>query len=160
MARYPAKSLYVPRNPAKYMGNNRNNITMRSSWERLVALEFDNNPAVIGWTSETVKIAYFHPIDLKWTIYKPDFMVIYIDAVGKRHTEIIEVKPSEEDARQYMQNPTIIGSKNPGKLKLLAAKLAVNAAKWKAAIYYCQRNGWQFRVLTGDKVFDQKFVRR
>ena len=44
--------------------------------------------------SEPVKITYQNPLTGKVTGYVPDFVITYIDASGKKHAELIEIKPS------------------------------------------------------------------
>jgi len=157
MAR-PAVSSYTVKNRSKYIGSNLHQVVLRSSWERTAALEFDTNPAILGWSSESISVAYFHPFKQKWTIYKPDFFVVYVDNTGRTHKAMMEVKPRKEAAREFMANPALIGGKNPRATKAMAAILEVNAAKWKAALYYCQKQGWEFVLLTEDEIFQQRMV--
>ena len=53
MAKY-ANGKYAVKNPEKYMG--KRIPTYRSSWEFAFMNFCDNNPAVLNWTSESVKI--------------------------------------------------------------------------------------------------------
>ena len=118
MAKY-ANGKYAVKNPEKYMG--KRTPTYRSSWEFAFMNFCDNNPAVLNWTSESVKIPYFNPVSGKQTIYIPDFLIVYVDANQKQHTEVVEVKPSTEttmeSARSYRDKLSV----------------AINMAKWAAA---------------------------
>ena len=113
----------------------------RSSWEYTFMSFCDNNPAVLNWVSEGVKIPYFNPVSGKQTIYVPDFLVVYIDANQRQHTELVEIKPSKEStmesARSYRD-------------KLM---VAMNMAKWAAADSWCRANNMRFRVVTEFDIF-------
>jgi len=113
----------------------------RSSWEFTFMSFCDNNPAVINWVSEGVKIPYFNPVSGKQTIYVPDFLVVYVDANQRQHTELVEIKPSKEatmeSARSYRD-------------KLM---VAMNMAKWAAADSWCRANNMRFRVVTEFDIF-------
>ena len=81
MAKY-ANGKFTVKNPEKYMG--KKSPTYRSSWEFAFMNFCDNNPAVLNWTSESVKIPYFNPVSGKNTIYVPDFLIVYVDANQKQ----------------------------------------------------------------------------
>ena len=115
--------------------------TYRSSWEFAFMNFCDNNPAVINWASESIKIPYFNPVSGKNTIYVPDFLIVYVDANMRQHTELVEIKPlaemTMETARSY-------------KDKLM---VAINMAKWAAADAWCKANNIRFRVVTEYDIF-------
>jgi hypothetical protein len=138
MSKY-AQGKYQVKNPEKYMGKRLPNY--RSSWEFTFMSFCDNNPAVLNWVSEGVKIPYFNPVSGKQTIYVPDFLVVYIDANQRQHTELVEIKPSKEatmeSARSYRD-------------KLM---VAMNMAKWAAADSWCRANNMRFRVVTEFDIF-------
>ena len=138
MAKY-ANGKYTVKNPEKYMGKKLP--TYRSSWEFAFMNFCDNNPAVLNWTSESVKIPYYNPVSGKNTIYVPDFLIVYVDANQKQHTEVVEVKPSTEttmeSARSYRDKLSV----------------AINMAKWAAADAWARANGMRFRVITEYDIF-------
>ena len=138
MAKY-ASGKYTVKNPEKYMG--KRSPTYRSSWEFAFMSFADNNPAVLNWTSESVKIPYFNPVSGKNTIYVPDFLIVYMDANQKQHTELVEVKPSAEttmeSARSYRDKLSV----------------AINMAKFAAADSWARANGMRFRVVTEFDIF-------
>ena len=115
--------------------------TYRSSWEFAFMNFCDNNPAVVNWASESVKIPYFNPVSGKQTIYVPDFLIVYIDANMRQHTELVEIKPltemTMETAKSYRD-------------KLM---VAINMAKWAAADAWCKANNIRFRVVTEYDIF-------
>ena len=86
-----ARGKYTIRNPEKYAGTR--TPIYRSSWEWAFMQFCDNNPSVIGWASEAVRIPYKNPLTGKTTTYVPDFFVQYQDAKGKKRSEVIEIKP-------------------------------------------------------------------
>ena len=138
MAKY-ANGKYQVKNPEKYMGKRLPNY--RSSWEFAFMNFCDNNPAVLNWTSESIKIPYFNPVSGKNTIYVPDFLIVYVDSNQKQHTEVVEVKPSTEttmeSARSYRDKLSV----------------AINMAKWAAADSWARANGMRFRVVTEFDIF-------
>jgi len=138
MAKY-ASGKYQIKNPDKYMGKRLP--TYRSSWEFTFMTFCDNNPAVLQWTSESISIPYKNPVSGKNTIYVPDFIVVYKDKNDKRHTEVIEIKPSTE---------TTMESAKSYKDKL---SVAINMAKWAAADNWARSNGMRFRVVTEYDIF-------
>lgn len=133
---------FTPKNPKKYIGTNINSITYRSSWELSFMGVCDNHPYILQWASESIWIAYKHPLSGKWTQYKPDFFIVYMDASNKQHAELLEIKPEKE-------MPGYKGKVDKN-TKLIQA---VNQAKWAAAIAFCKLKGWHFRVATDKQLF-------
>jgi hypothetical protein len=76
------------------------------------------------------------------TNYIPDFFVMYENKYGKKIAEVVEIKPKKQ---------SIIES------KAVSAKdrivVAINHAKWAAAMAYCKAQGYAFRVITEDDLF-------
>ena len=93
MSKY-AQGKYQVINTSKYVGNRLP--TYRSSWEFTFCTFCDKNESVIQWASEAIHISYRNPFTNKMTIYVPDFLMVYVDAAGKQHAEVIEVKPVKE----------------------------------------------------------------
>jgi hypothetical protein len=140
MAKKYHSGTYTPVNPEKYVGTYP--IFFRSSWENRVFVFLDNNPNIINWASESIKIPYFNPFTNKQSVYIPDLMVVYDDKNGKRKCEIIEIKPSKETTLE-----------SAGKSTRNKAAVALNACKWKAAQAFAQSHGMSFRVLTEQDIF-------
>ena len=138
-----AKDEFTPKNPQKYVG--KYPIIYRSSWEWSMMRTFDDHPDVVQWSSETVSIPYRNPLTGKWSMYIPDFMVLYADRDGNQHCEMIEVKPLKEV-------PGFDGKVNQ-RTKLVQA---INQAKWSAAMAFCKKRGIHFRVATEDQIFKYK----
>lgn len=138
MSKY-AQGKYQIKNPEKYIG--KKTPTYRSSWEFTFCSFCDNNPAVVNWASEAIQIPYFNPVSGKNTIYVPDFLIVYVDAKQRKHTELVEIKPSKEvtmeSAKSYRD-------------KLM---VAINMAKWAAADSWARANNIRFRVVTEYDIF-------
>jgi hypothetical protein len=141
MSKY-AHGIFQPKNPQKYVGNK--SPTYRSSWEFVFMQFCDNNPAVLQWASEAIRVNYRNPLTNKSTIYVPDFFMVYVDANGKQHAEVIEVKPTKETTLEAA-----------GRSTRAQAAAIVNMAKWEAARAWCKQQGLTFRVVTEQEIFHQ-----
>lgn len=139
MARNYAQGKFQVKNPEKYIG--KGTPTYRSGWEFVFMQFCDNNPAILQWASESINIPYRNPFTGKQTIYVPDFLIIYTDKTGKKHAELIEVKPSTETT---LENAKSVRDR---------AYVALNMAKWQAAEAWCRHNGMKFRVVTENQIF-------
>ena len=135
-----AKGRYNLKNQEKYIGLK--TPTYRSSWEQAFMRLCDEHPNVHKWASESIKVPYRHPFTGKYTVYVPDFFVVYIDKDGKKHAELIEVKPL---AQTNMES----AGRNMGKRK----QVIINQAKWEAATAYAKQNRIRFRVVSEEQLF-------
>ena len=108
---------------------------------------FDRHPNVLAWSSESISIPYLNPFTQRQTVYVPDFIVVYQDRSGKRHAEMIEVKPAKEV-------PGLLKEQRISKKTKFAQVL--NAAKWQAAAAFCAKRNIRFRVVTEDDLFVMK----
>ena len=88
------KGRYILKYPEKYVGLK--TPTYRSGWEQTFMRLCDEHPNVYKWASESIKVPYRHPLTGKYTIYVPDFFVVYNDKNGRKHAELIEVKPKSQ----------------------------------------------------------------
>lgn len=141
MARRYNQGEYQIKNPQKYIG--KKPCTYRSAWELAFMNVLDKHPNVLQWASESLEIPYQNPFTRQNTIYIPDFLVIYIDRNGQKHGEVIEIKPMKEASPEH------------AKSKRDKAALALNQAKWMAAIAWCTKHGFQFRVMTEEQLFQR-----
>lgn len=135
-----AKGKFTPKNPSKYVGLTVP--TYRSSWELSFMTFCDNNPNIIKWASEAIKIPYRNPLTGKQTVYVPDFFIQYIDKNNKMNVELIEIKPASQQLAERV-----------GKSKVNQAMYIKNQAKWAAASIYCKQQGIKFRVLNQYDLF-------
>jgi hypothetical protein len=137
-----AQGLYTPKNPHKYIG--KHNPKYRSGWELTFMTFCDSHKNVLYWASEAMRITYKHPITGKITNYVPDFFVVYENKFGKKIAEVVEIKPKKE---------SLIESRVASARDRMV--VAINHAKWAAAMAYCKSQGYTFRVITEDDLFYQ-----
>lgn len=138
MAKY-ANGFFQMKNPQKYAGKKQPHY--RSSWEFAFMNMCDNHPSIVQWASEAIHINYRNPFTNKNTIYIPDFLIVYQDANGQQHAEVIEIKPLKETSLQEAKG------------KRDQAFAILNYAKWEAAKVWCKSQGLKFRVVTENDIF-------
>jgi hypothetical protein len=135
-----AQGIFTPKNGHKYIGKHKPKY--RSGWELTFMTFCDTNKNVTYWASESMAIPYINPVTGKKANYIPDFFVVYQNKYGKQLAEVVEIKPKKQ---------SLIES------KVASAKdrmvVAVNHAKWAAAMAYCKAQGFAFRVITEDDLF-------
>lgn len=144
MARKNHIGKFIPKNPAKYVGDV-NNIVYRSSWELKLFRHLDTNTVVKKWGSEEISVNYFDPTANKVRRYFPDVVAI-VEEAGKQHKIMIEVKPFVET-----QKPVAKMGKNgkPTPSYLVEdATYATNTAKWEAAKAFCQQHNITFALMS------------
>ena len=137
-----ARGKFSPKNAGKYVGTR--TPTYRSSWEHAFMRLCDEHPNVYQWASEAIKIPYRHPFTGKYTVYVPDFFIVYADKGGKQKVELIEVKPANQSDRNKL-----------GRSRANQAHYVMNMAKWEAARSWCKQKGIFFRVITEQDIFHQ-----
>jgi len=143
--RYPKPRRWIPKHPEKYAGDP-TNIVARSSWELKAFKWMDDNPGVVSWSSEEIKIPYLSPVDGKYHTYYPDILARMKTSDGRTTTYLIEIKPHYQTqepqpkkriTKQYINEVCTWG---------------VNQEKWKAAKSYCLDRRWKFLLLTENDV--------
>lgn len=137
---------YTPVHPEKYMGNP-DQIMYRSSWELAMNKFLDNNPHILRWSSEEIKIPYIKPTDGRQHFYFPDYWIEYVNKDGEIIQEIVEVKPLAQT-----KPPTTRGKKQ-STILYEQTTWAVNVEKWRAAADWCGARGITFRVITEKGLF-------
>jgi hypothetical protein len=141
MAKF-AQGRFEVKNPDKYVG--KKVPLARSSWEFIMMKMLDEHQGVESWASESVQIPYRDPFTGKYTIYVPDFFVVYVDRNGKKHAELIEVKPLSQTKLE-----------NVGKSVYNQQQYVKNMAKWEAAAAWCKQQGVRFRIVNEGDIFHQ-----
>lgn len=136
---------YTPKHPEKYKGNVEN-IIYRSSWELHVNKFLDNNVNVLEWAAEEFAIPYLKPTDRRIHRYYPDYWVKFRNKRGEIVQEVWEVKPMKK------VKPTRVGKSKKQQIRE-SVEFAVNTAKWKAAMSFCQKRGIKFRLMTEGQIF-------
>ncbi len=129
---------FKPLNPSKYDGDV-NNVIYRSQWELKFLMELDQNPKILSYSSEETIIPYTSPKDNRLHRYYPD-MKYTTKENGNLKTYIVEIKPfaqtqppKKKSGKRYIREVVTYG---------------VNQAKFEAAKRYCDRHGYEFKVLT------------
>ena len=135
-----ARGPFTPKHPDKYVG--KKTPTYRSSWEWAFMNFCDNNPSIINWASESIKIPYRHPFTGKYTVYVPDFFIVYQDKQGRKHAEMVEVKPMSQT-----------NMRDAGRSIAKKKQVVINMAKWEAANAYAKQRKIRFRVLSEEQLF-------
>lgn len=142
-------------NKSKYIGVISDKLPFyRSSWEKRFMYYCDMNTNVIRWASESIVIPYFYEVDQKVHKYVTDFYVEMRTRDGSIKKYVIEVKPSD-------QVPGMASTKPPKRktAKALAnyknrmETLRKNQSKWDFARKYCQKKGYEFKVITEKDMF-------
>ena len=128
--------------PEKYVGTK--SPTYRSSWEFAFMKFCDEHDSVTQWASEAIRIPYRNPLTGKYTIYVPDFFIVYGDKTGKQRVELIEVKPANQTVKEKL-----------GRSRANQAHYIINQAKWTAARAWCKQKGIFFRIITEGDIFHQ-----
>lgn len=141
MARF-AQGRFRMKNPEKYVGLK--TPISRSSWEYVFMRTLDEHPGVEKWASESVQIPYRDPLTGRQTIYVPDFFIVYNDKNGKKHAELVEVKPANQTFLEKVGN----NGYNQ-------AQYVKNIAKWEAANAWCKQKNIKFRIVNETDIFHQ-----
>lgn len=142
-----AQGRFEMKNPAKYVG--KKTPLARSSWEFVFMRMLDEHRGVENWASESVQIPYRDPLTGKYTIYVPDFFIVYKDKNGKKKAELVEVKPSTQMLKERV-----------GKSLYNQEQYVKNMAKWEAASAWCRQQGIKFRIINEDDIFHNGNKRR
>ena len=109
----------------------------------------DDHQSVAQWASESIKIPYKDPLTGKFSIYVPDFFIVYNDKTGKQHAEVIEVKPKNQTLREKV-----------GKSRFNQEQYIKNMAKWEAAAAGFQPKRVRFRIVSEEEIFHQGAKRK
>lgn len=120
----------------------------RSSYEAKFCRWLDNNPNVIEWSSECIEINYFDVTSNKMRRYFPDFYMKAINKDGEEIKYIIEIKPYKET---HAPRKSVKKSRRTFLTETITWKK--NLSKWKSAEDWCNRHGYQFKILTERELF-------
>ena len=146
MAKF-AQGKFELKNPDKYVGLK--TPLARSSWEFVFMRMLDEHKGVEKWASESIQIPYRCPLTGKYTVYVPDFFIVYNDKNGGKHAEVVEVKPANQTIRE-----------NVGKSRYNQEQYIKNMAKWEAATAWCKQKQVRVRVVNEDDIFHQGSKKR
>jgi hypothetical protein len=135
------QGFFKPLNPKKYKGDV-HNIVYRSSWELKLYSILDNREDILEWSSEEIVIPYISPKDNRRHRYFPDVLIRLKDENGNIKTTLIEIKPLSQTLPPIKKSRLTKGFINE------VMTYAVNMAKFEAAKSYCEKKGWDFKVMT------------
>ena len=139
MAKF-AQGRFAMKYPDKYVGGK--TPLYRSSWEFAFMRFCDESPSISKWASESIKIPYRHPFTGKYTVYVPDFFIVYQDKQGRKHAEMVEVKPMSQTTME-----------SAGRSQAKKKQVVINMAKWEAANAYAKQRKIRFRVVSEEQLF-------
>lgn len=142
-----AQGHFSMKNPDKYIG--KKTPMARSSWEFVFMRMLDEHPGVQNWASESIQIPYKDPLTGRYTIYVPDFFIVYVDKNKSKHAELVEVKPASQTFKEQV-----------GKSQYNQQQYVKNLAKWEAATAWCKQQGIKFRVVNENDIFHRGSKRR
>ena len=142
-----AQGRFEMKNPSKYVGTKKP--LARSSWEFVFMRMLDEHPGVQNWASESIQIPYRDPLTGKYTVYVPDFFIVYQDKNGRKNAEVVEVKPANQTLREKV-----------GKSRYNQEQYIKNMAKWEAAAAWCKQKRVRFRIVSEEDIFHTGSKRR
>lgn len=142
------QGIYKPTAKGGYCGAK--NPRYLSSWELKFFRWCDNNPNVVKWGSETIKIPYVSPVDSKIHNYLVDNL-IHLKTHNGVEKYIVEIKPKKQTIP-----PKPHGNKKRSTMLYEHFTYQINIAKWKAAQEWAKKHRFKFLILTEDHLFSNK----
>ena len=113
-------------------------IIYRSSYEKKFIYWLESQSKVIRWGSECVCIPYIYT-DGKKHSYYPDYYVEFQNG-DKIEKLIVEIKPYNQTQPPVNEN------------SWAHKEWTRNSCKWNAAMDFCKRNGYVFKILTENTI--------
>lgn len=110
-------------------------IIYRSSYEYKFIMWLENSNKVKHWGSECFSIPYFY-IDGTTHRYYPDYFVEMMS--GDKY--VIEIKPKNQTQQPLNENCWAW------------KEYQKNLCKWRAAKEFCEKKGYQFKILTENTI--------
>jgi len=138
---------YYPKNKEKC---NLEYVVCRSTWEEKFARWCDLNSSVITWSSEPFAIPYYDPVKQKERRYFIDFLVKCKTKKNETKVYLIEIKPYKE-----LMLPKKTKGKSKKTMLYEQTTSLTNRAKWKAAMLYCKKRGFEFKIFTEKELFEK-----
>ncbi len=136
------QGFYTPENPEKYRGDV-NDIVYRSGLEKRFFKLLDQESNVVWWSSEEMFVPYKSPVDDPSKNKVRRYFVDVTFGTSNGETFMAEIKPKSQ------VKPPRKNSKNFIKESIT---YAVNDAKWKAAMAYCEKKNMKFLILTEENL--------
>jgi len=136
------QGIFVPNNKDKFIGDR---AVYRSGLELKFFRFCDNNPNVLRWGSENIKIPYYNPLTKRTHRYHIDNYVVIKegDKVTKYCVEIKPHKQTQPPSTKYRKREHLIYEQK---------QYVTNQAKWAAARKYCEGRNYKFLILTEKEI--------
>jgi hypothetical protein len=96
------------------------------------------------WSSESISIKYFNPLDEKYHTYYPDYLVKLRDGT----TFLVEVKPKAQLIKPT--EPKRLTPKSIKSYKWAYNTWMTNMVKKEAADSFAKARGWKYMIVTED----------
>jgi hypothetical protein len=154
---------FIPTNKDKVIKlNDKGGVYYRSSLELKMMTWLDNSPYVSKWCGECMTIPYQMThyekngdIDVRTHTYYPDFYYELSLPDGNIKKMVIEVKPQKEYDHVVLLSENKLAppdaKDNIKKWRRFEYDLKMaqkNKDKWEQMIKYCDKKGWEFKVVT------------
>ncbi len=149
------QGLFIPKNSEKVIKkNSQGGLFYRSGLEHKMCIYLDENPNIIKWNSELIKIPYIKNawnntlVEMNQTehVYYPDFYYELKKNDGSITKIVAEVKPyTETQPPKLNPNYTAKQLKN---FEYSLKEYAKNLDKWKYCIEWCKNKGIEFHIIT------------
>ena len=139
---------FNPEYPEKYKGQTP--IICRSSLEFRFCEIVDKNTKIVKWSSESIKIKYWHPVDKQYRTYFPDYWLRVDYGEGETTEFVIEVKSVNDLYKP--KEPKKVSKKVLENYKQKYYKFISNWAKIKQASDWAKKNGINFRIVTENEL--------
>lgn len=123
------------------MGNP-HNVVFRSSYEYRAFQWCDLTENIIEWGSEEFFIYYISPKDNRRHRYYPDLFIKIKNSEGNVTKYVCEIKPARQTIPPKQKSRVTKNFINE------SIRYSVNNAKWEAAKEFCERNEFEFMLLT------------
>tara|TARA_B100001094_G_C17929425_1_gene669978 strand:- start:221 stop:658 length:438 start_codon:yes stop_codon:yes gene_type:complete len=136
------QGLFVPNNKDKFIGER---AVYRSGLELKFFRFCDNNPKVLRWGSENIKIPYYNPLTKRTHRYHIDNYVVIKegDKITKYCVEIKPYKQTKPPTTKYRKREHLLYEQK---------QYVTNQAKWAAARKYCDGRNYKFLILTENEI--------
>jgi len=116
---------------------------MKQAFEKFLK----SNDTILEWSSGKIAIPYTKPTDGKVHDFFPDFYFRYLDKDGTERKVIAQIEHEADTVEP--------DRKSEGKSALdKKLRYAINVAKWRTAVAFCNENGFEFRILTEKMLFN------
>jgi len=136
------QGIFIPNNKDKFIGER---AVYRSGLELKFFRFCDNNPNVLRWGSENIKIPYHNPLTKRTHRYHIDNYVVIKegDTITKYCVEVKPYKQTKPPTTKYRKQEHLIYEQK---------QYVTNQAKWAAARKYCESHKYKFIILTEKEI--------